>query len=187
MQTHPSTAGNAPSQPVIRPWRPADQSAVWRLYAEGRLMTHELPGDEPRDLRLLVQTYFQQETNHFWVAEFNGRVVGMIGVRQLDRHAVEVRRLRVEISQRNSDLALRLVSTAVEHCRRQGVLKLVLNTRLARQTIDALLHEKGLVYGRQRFIDGKMVLEFYVNLYQKLHSDAPAGAGTTPLPPRLGA
>ena len=80
----------------VRTYQPEDQPEVSRLYTNGLLAGQIAANDTGADVENIPEAYFDSEQNHFWVAEVDGRVVGMIGVAEESDHKAEIRRLRVE-------------------------------------------------------------------------------------------
>lgn len=153
---------------VVRTYRPQDQHAVSYLYDHGLLAGQIAPNDTGADIDDVSMAYLSDEGNHFWVAELDGEVVGMIGVAREDHHQAEIRRLRVAKTHQHLPIAPVLIDTALAHCKKHGYLKIVLDTRLSTQS-DALqvLERAGFQHTRTRNPHGKEVLEFYLDLYRK--------------------
>src|SRR5688572_22194204 len=86
----------APESLHVRTYRAEDHPAVRRFFESGRLAGHCLPNDTAVDIDNIEGAYLLDEHSHFWVAEHEGRVIGMVGVVAEDEHTAEVRRLRVD-------------------------------------------------------------------------------------------
>lgn len=152
----------------VRTFAPTDQSAVSHLYDTGLLAGQIAPNDTGADIENVQMAYLSEEGNHFWVAELDGQIVGMIGVAREDQHLAEIRRLRVARDHQQTPIASMLLETALAHCKKHGYLKIVLDTRLSTSS-DAirLLDRAGFQHTRTKNPHGKEVLEFYVDLYRK--------------------
>lgn len=152
----------------VRTFRPEDQCAVSHLYDHGLLAGQIAPNDTGADVDNVQAAYLSEEGNHFWVAELDGKVIGMIGVAKEDNHLAEVRRLRVDKEHQHEPIATLLLDTALAHCKKHGFLKIVLDTRLNTQS-DAIkfLDRAGFQHTRTKNTQGKEVLEFYLDLYRK--------------------
>jgi len=156
----------------IRSYRPDDQPTVLRLFEEGLLAGQVRANDTGADLDLVEQAYFDSERHHFWVAEIDGHIAGMIGVNSDEEHTAEVRRLRVEPSFAHPiEIAARLLSTAVEHCRDHGYLKVRLDTSFEKHAAVDVFDRVGFQHTRTKTVQGKELLEFYVDLYRDPHAD----------------
>jgi len=156
----------------IRSYRPDDQPTVLRLFEEGLLAGQVRANDTGADLDLVEQAYFDSDRHHFWVAEIAGKIAGMIGVNADDEHTAEIRRLRVEPSFANpGEIAARLISTAVEHCRVHSYLKVRLDTSFEKDAAVDLFDRVGFQHTRTKTVQGKELLEFYVDLYRDPHAD----------------
>lgn len=157
---------------LVRTYAACDHHAVSHLYIEGLLAGHIAPNDTGADIENMTEAYFSSEGSHFWVAEVDGRVVGMIGVAREDNHTVEIRRLRVAPEFQDSGIAQQLVETAVAHCQLLGAMKVVLDTRFQTQQALGLFEKFGFLHTRTRSMqEGKETLEFYLNLYQSPKRD----------------
>ncbi len=157
----------------VRTYHVQDQPTVLHLYDHGLLAGQIAPNDTGADVDNVQEAYLSEEGNHFWVAELDGHVVGMIGVAKEDHHLAEVRRLRVAPEHQHLPIASALLDMALAHCKRHGFLKIVLDTRLNTQS-DAikLLDRAGFQHTRTKNTQGKEVLEFYVDLYRKPEQQA---------------
>ncbi|MGB0766448.1 MAG: GNAT family N-acetyltransferase [Phycisphaeraceae bacterium] len=161
--THDPTAG----QPVVRSYDEKDHDEVIRLYNDGLLAGQIAPNDSGADLDYIRQAYFDDDRHHFWVAESEGRCVGMIGVASDEEHTAEIRRLRVAKDLQNSAIAGQLLETAIAHCKHHGYLKIRLDTRFEKDEAVGLFDRVGFQHTRTRPTPGKETLEFYLDLYRK--------------------
>jgi ribosomal protein S18 acetylase RimI-like enzyme len=162
---------------VVRSYAPGDQHAVSRLYTDGLLTGQLAPNYTGADVENVEQAYFDDARHHFWVAEVDRQVVGMIGVASDERDIAEIRRLRVDPAHHDSPIAARLLETAVNHCRHHGYLKVRLETRFERDAAMDMFQRVGFQHTRSRNMYGKELLEFYLDLYRdpgyhRPHSEA---------------
>ena len=158
-------------QLIIRRFEPDDQAAVSRLYTEGLLTGQIGPNDTGADIENIEHAYLEEPSNHFWVAEIQGQVVGMIGVAREDKHVAEIRRLRVERSDQATPLAAKLLETALSHCHQHGYLKVVLDTRFDSDAAIELFDRFGFQHTRTKPIAGKQLHEFYFDIYRQSNLD----------------
>lgn len=152
---------------VVRRFKSDDQTEVSRLYTAGLLKGHIAPNDTGADIENIEAAYFHDEASYFWVADHNGQVVGMIGVAHDQKHTAEIRRLRVDTSWQQSNIAARLFETALAHCRHHGYLKVVLDTRFDPNAALDLFHRFGFQHTRTKNVQDKEMFEFYLDLYRK--------------------
>ncbi|MEO0587471.1 MAG: GNAT family N-acetyltransferase [Planctomycetota bacterium] len=163
---------SADSPLQIRTYRPDDQATVLRLYEEGLLAGQVRANDTGADLDHVEAAYFDSERHHFWIAELEGKVAGMIGVNADEEHTAEVRRLRVEPGFVNPiEIAERLLWTAIDHCKRHGFLKVRLDTSFEKHAAVGLFDSVGFQHTRTKTVQGKELLEFYVDLYRDPQQD----------------
>lgn len=157
---------------TVRTFESGDQQAVLHLYDHGLLAGQIAPNDTGADIDNLREAYFDSERHHFWVADLNGRVVGMIGVASDEPHTAEVRRLRVLPEHQQTPIACKLLETAVNHCKHHGYLKVRLDTRFERDAAVDLFDSVGFQHTRTRSMRDKDLLEFYLDLYRQDRSDS---------------
>ena len=152
---------------IVRSYSPTDQNVVSRLYTEGLLAGQIAPNDTGADIENIQDAYFNEDANHFWVAELDQQVLGMIGVAREEEHTAEIRRLRVEPKWQKSSIAARLIETALEHCHHHGYLKVVFDTRFDPDAALGLFDRFGFQHSKTRSVHGKDLLEFYLDLYRQ--------------------
>ena len=152
---------------TVRPFQADDRSAVARLYTEGLLTGQLAANDTGADIDNIDQAYFDDPRHHFWIAEVQGQVVGMIGVGSDERDTAEIRRLRVDPAYQDTPIARALLQTAVAHCRHHGYLKVVLDTRFEPEAAVSLFDHVGFQHHRTKTMHGKELLEFFLDLYRR--------------------
>lgn len=149
----------------VRTWEPRDQGAVLDLFETGRLVGMPMPNDTAADLDNIPDAYLRNERDHFWVAEYDGQPVGMIGVAEDDSHRAEIRRLRVSPAYKGNGIAVRLLDTALKFCNKHGYLKVVLDTAIESNSAKEIFDRCSFHYNRTRTVGGKELVEFYLDLY----------------------
>lgn len=157
----------ADQEVLIRTYREQDQPAVRRLYQSGRLIGQVQPEDDASDIEDIHGSYLEPERGHFWVAEIQDRAVGIIGVREDEQDVAEIRRLRVDPAYIGRGVTTKLMETAVAFCRREGYLKVILDTRIEQGPAMRLFERFAFQHTRTRSIGGKDLLEFYLDLYHE--------------------
>jgi len=151
----------------IRSYQPEDHATVSRLYTDGLLTGQIAPNDTGADIENIQEAYFTEDANHFWVAELDDAILGMIGVARDREHTAEIRRLRVEKDWQHTDIAERLIETALTFCKHHQYLKIVLDTRASTQSRAKELFDRfSFQHTRTRIAQGKDLLEFYLDLYR---------------------
>lgn len=151
----------------VRTYEPRDQAAVERLYREGLLAGQIAANDTGADIDNIHDGYFINARDHFWVAEADGQVLGMIGVAEDEQDVAEVRRLRVAPSHQDTSIGRELLETAVSHCRHHGYLKVRLDTRFEKHAAMEMFDRCGFEHDRTKNVQGKELLEFYLDLYRE--------------------
>ncbi|WP_198375848.1 GNAT family N-acetyltransferase [Neoroseomonas rubea] len=124
--------------------------ACWAEYPGCVL---DVDGEVP-ELRALA-SYFRDQGGALWVAEDQGRVVGMVGTRPLkDDAAWEICRMYVDAGARGAGLAAALLGTAEAHARAAGAERLVLWTDTRFTRAHRFYEKRGYVrHGSIRILD----------------------------------
>ena len=156
---------------TIRTYHNGDRDAVQRLFTNGLLKGQVAPNDTGADIDHIDAAYFDDDRHHFWVAQLHDKVVGMIGVASDEEHTAEIRRLRIDPEHQNSDIAAALLATALDHCKHHAYIKIVLDTRFDTDAAVGLFDKIGFQHTRTRPIQGKELLEFYLDLYRQDHEE----------------
>jgi N-acetylglutamate synthase-like GNAT family acetyltransferase len=155
-----------PDQVHIRTYEPSDQPAVSHLYVNGLLAGQIPTNDTGADIEMIEEAYLNAEKANFWVAVYEDRVVGMVGVAEDEPNVAEVRRLRVENDLQARGIGRLLLEAALGFCRHHGYLKVRLDTRIEKDTASDMFDRFGFQHHRSRDVPGKELLEFYLDLYR---------------------
>ena len=154
-----------PDIPVsVRTFEPRDGDACRRLYVEGLLGGKLADNDTGLDIDDISAAYLHEANSHFWVAELDGEVVGMVGVQHYDGVG-EIRRLRVRNDIQRRGIGSRLVEVAVQFCQEHGYLKVELDTYVDRDPAVKLFEKFRFRHSRTKNVAGKDKLFFYLDLY----------------------
>lgn len=157
---------------TVRDWTADDQDAVRWLYEHGRLAGEEMPNDTAADVDNVNEAYIVPGRANFWVAVLDGDIVGMVGVAEEDAHLAEIRRLRVNPEKQGHGIGIKLMETALQFCRHQDYLKVVLDTNYSGSKPAMEIFDKcAFQHNRTRTVGGKELIEFYLDLYRDSHSD----------------
>jgi GNAT superfamily N-acetyltransferase len=136
----------------IRTFRPADADAVRDLFSQGLLdfaMGFEAPMREyirhslADDLADLSASYLKEPGGHFWVADVDGQIKGMVGIQRRTREEAELRRMSVAAVSRRHGIGGKLLETAEAFCREQGYRRIRLTTVSLLQPAIALYRKHG--------------------------------------------
>lgn len=93
--------------------------------------------------------YYGERNGAFWVAEEAGRVVGMVGIEQVDAATVELRRMYVDPSARRRAIGRRLLEHAEAAARERGYRIMVLSTSELQQAALTLYRNAGYRFVRE--------------------------------------
>ena len=165
----------------IRSFRPGDQAACGRLYAEGLIGGTLSENDTGADLDDIQSVYMQRPGSHFWVAEApGGEVVGMVGVQHYESGCGEIRRLRVAQAFRRRGIGTALVEAALRFCQERNYLKVTLDTFMEREPAIRLFEKFHFRPFRTRSLAGKELMYFLLDLYAGDQPHAHQGDGVAP-------
>jgi GNAT superfamily N-acetyltransferase len=153
---------------MIRLAEEEDHAVIREMFrksmAEGQLRGN----DTGADIENLREGYFADDgASGFWVASHRGDIIGMIGVQKTRENTAELRRLYVRVGYRRQHVGTLLIEHAIDFCRQQGYLKVILDVRLERSPAIAILQKFGFTHVRTREIDGYKRLDFYLDLYRE--------------------
>lgn len=144
-----------------------DQPYLRELFRESVIEGLVGDNDTGADIDNLREGYFSDDgQSGFWVADHQGLVIGMVGVQKIADNSAEVRRLRVRGTFRRHGIGALLMEKALGFCKHHGYLKIVLDVRIERGPAIALFEKFGFAHNRTRDIDGRKLLDFYLDLYR---------------------
>ncbi len=112
----------------------------------------------------------RHETNepYAWAANMGGRPVGLLGMIPCGNGAVRIRWFRVEPEWAHTAVVGKLIRRLYKHCRRQGYLRVVAESRLAPQWLWGVFERRGFRLKTRRGIVGGEELEFVLDFNAKL-------------------
>ena len=155
-----------------------DHRVIRELYYEGVLAGRVHLNDTGADIENIQEGYFADEgESGFWVATLVGEVVGMVGVQKISEHTAEIRRLRVSEVHRRKGIGTRLMEHATAFCRQRGYLKVALDVQMDRGPAIALFEKSGFKLSRTREINGRKLLDFFLDLYSEPEVGGVSGGG----------
>ncbi len=151
---------------IVRAAMPGDRQQVNRLLHEGLLPGHMDYESSEADR---IRESLGSARDAFFVAEAGGQIVGSIAVVEGRQDVGFIHWLRVAPTWQNGyKIAQRLAEAAATHAREVGLLKLVLHApNGAEDRVASYYRQMGFEFSRARQRDGRNVLEFYLNLYQR--------------------
>ncbi len=145
-----------------------DHGAVRDLFRAGLIEGLVPENDTGADMENITEAYFSDEgQSALWVADYENAIIGMVGVQKTSDHGAEVRRLRVHTDYRRMGVGAKLMEQALSFCRHHGYLKVTLDVRIERGPAIALFEKFGFQLNRTREINGRRMLDFYVDLYRE--------------------
>ncbi|XP_073418944.1 probable N-acetyltransferase camello [Dendrobates tinctorius] len=110
------------------------------------------------DLQNIEESYMLRKNACFWVAEVNGRVVGMVGVQPVEDspHDVVLRRLSVAKDQRHKGIATSLCRHVIDFARQRGYKHVTLNTSTIQHGAHQLYLNMGFRKVRAKPVSSRM-------------------------------
>ena len=122
---------------MIRSFQTRDLETVRALFAQGLMEFAQGYGREVGgyiqeslndDLADIDASYMDGPANHFWVADLDGEVKGMVGVQRRSDQEAELRRMSVASTARRRGIGLMLLETVEAFCRDRGHHRIQLTT-----------------------------------------------------------
>jgi ribosomal protein S18 acetylase RimI-like enzyme len=130
---------------TVRPYEPRDRDACTELWAQLTQWHRELYDDDSiggDDLTVWFDRYLvEQEPEHVWVAELEGRVVGFVGALRRGKRW-ELEPIVVERADRGQGIGEALVATLIEAAKAEGLRGV--EVRPAARNVRALQFFHGL-------------------------------------------
>jgi ribosomal protein S18 acetylase RimI-like enzyme len=148
----------------IRSFSAEDHSACSHLYTDGLLGGKLAENDTGFDIDDIASAYMKPGS-HFWVAESDEKIVGMIGVQHHGDGVGEIRRLRVLEAFRRRGIGSGLVEAAVQFCSQQAYLKVTLDTFVDHEPAIKLFQKFHFHLSRTKRVGDRDLLYFYLDLY----------------------
>lgn len=145
-----------------------DHAAVRDLFENGLIEGFVADNDTGADMENIAEAYFSDEgQSALWVADYDEVVIGMIGVQKTSDHGAEIRRLRVRSDFRRQGVGAKLMEQALQFCLHHSYLKVSLDVRIERGPAIALFEKFGFQLNRTREVNGRRLLDFYLDLYRE--------------------
>lgn len=145
-----------------------DHAAVRDLFENGLVEGFVADNDTGADMENIAEAYFSDEgQSALWVADYDEAVIGMIGVQKTSDHGAEIRRLRVRSDFRRQGVGAKLMEQALQFCLHHSYLKVSLDVRIERGPAIALFEKFGFTLNRTREVNGRRLLDFYLDLYRE--------------------
>ena len=163
----------------IRTFQPDDSGPVCELFAAGLMAfaaEHEavvqayIQESLADDLADIPGHYLQESGSHFWVAEIDGQVKGMVGVQRRSDAEGELRRMSVAADTRRMGIGWKLMETVEAFCREQGYRRIILSTVTQLQPAIAMYQRFGY-----RYVGEEAYRMMTVQLYVKSLEAPPEG------------
>ena len=153
---------------ILRLAGDADHNAVRELFKAGLIEGLVPDNDTGADIENLQEAYFADDgQSGLWIAEFENQVIGMIGVQNTSEGEAEIRRLRVRKEFRRRGVGAKLMEQALHFCLHHSYLKVSLDVRIERGPAIALFEKFGFQLNRTREVNGRRLLDFYLDLYRE--------------------
>ncbi|MCH8823170.1 MAG: GNAT family N-acetyltransferase [Planctomycetes bacterium] len=153
---------------AILPAQEEDFAEIRVLFRDGLDEGLVPDNDTGADIEILREAYLPEDGHsNFWVAKHNDYVIGMVGVQKTSPDAAEIRRLRVRKGYRRKGVGAKLMEEALGFCQVQHYLKIILDVRIEREPAIKLFEKFGFQHSRSREVNGRKMLDFYVDLYRE--------------------
>ena len=170
-------------EPVsIRTYQPADAEAVRQLFTRGQMdfaagleasVEAYIRRSLAADLADITSHYLGDPGSHFWVADVDGEVKGMVGVQRRDEEEAELRRMSVAADTRRRGIGWKLLETVEAFCREKGYRRISLSTVTQLQPAIAMYRKFGYELADEGTY-GIMTVQYFVK-HLVTPAESPAG------------
>ena len=168
---------------TIRSFRETDTAEVQRIFAQGQqdfATGFEEQVEEyirlslAADLANISAHYLGEPGSHFWVAELEGKVTGMVGLQRRSDQEGELRRMSVASSDRRQGIGGKLLDTVERFSRQQGYDRISLSTVTQLQPAIAMYRKNGFVLVKhETYLT--MTVQYYVKRLAEISEKPEAG------------
>ncbi|MFX0183467.1 MAG: GNAT family N-acetyltransferase [Candidatus Hodarchaeota archaeon] len=117
----------------VREYRKSDTKGVLLLHEEfereffKEYGTNPLKHHQKSEFESIHHSYIQKDRK-FWVIDYEGEIIGMVGIIIVDENTAELIRMRVKGEYRGQGLGKKLLSVVEEYCSTIGKKKIILHT-----------------------------------------------------------
>ena len=112
----------------------------------------------------IEKTYMRKDTCHLWVADLDGKVVGMVALIQTDSHNPQVaslQRMYVVPSCKGMGIGKKLLNELIAHATTQGIEKIVLYTTSTQIPAIQLYKKQGFELIKEINVFGDIARQFF--------------------------
>lgn len=147
----------------VRPLEARDLKDAGETFPSAMAHVHAGPADS-------MHSFFEEVTSgrhNAWVAEANGRIIGMAVVSIESQTLARLTYLHVTSDgPHHAPAARALAEFAIREAWDGGYLKLVVHTGIPAIHVIEYMHELGFEFARTHLSGSQRVVEFYRNLYE---------------------
>ena len=145
---------------LLRQFSEEDQEALYELHIAGLEQTNSLISGEARevldqDLKNICNTYIHNN-GEFLVAKTDNKIVGIGGLKKVDKETAEIKRMRVEEISQGKGIGSLILDKLIERAHELGYKKLILDTSTTQIPAHRLYESRGFreykrepVYGQE--------------------------------------
>ena len=148
----------------LRQYIDNDKDIVWKLHIDGLNQTGSLIKDQCWDKDLLdIRNHYLNNQGEFLVALINNKVIGIGGLRKVDKLTCEIKRMRVNVNFQRKGIGTLILKKLIEKACEFGYKRIILDTS-ENQKSAKQLYEK---YGFKEYKRGKV--EHLETIFYELH------------------
>ena len=137
----------------LRQYTNNDKDIVWKLHIDGLNQTGSLVNDRRWDKDLLnIKNHYLNNQGDFLIALMNNKVIGMGGLRKVDKLTCEIKRMRVNVNFQRKGIGTLILKTLIEKACEFGYKRIILDTSENQQSAKRLYER----YGFKEYRRGKV-------------------------------
>jgi RimJ/RimL family protein N-acetyltransferase len=129
---------------VIKPFDSSYTQDLLNLVKRIQVDEFNIPIVESQNQELYtIQATFQKDNGNYWIALFNGQLMGTIAVLDIGHQAVELRDVFLDKEFRGKGFAIQLLDTVYNWCHTRNITKIFLGTTLAFKAAHRFYEKNG--------------------------------------------
>lgn len=97
----------------------------------------------------------------FWIAESNDKIIGMVGVRLVERGKMKVKALRVHPNYQRQGIAKKLMNVLIDYCQKHSAKEIVLGVQKNSLPAIALYESLGFTKYEERWFEPANLVYYY--------------------------
>ena len=113
----------------LRQYEDRDYDTVWELHFEGLKQTGTIVKDRTWDNDLLnIKNHYLDDRGDFLIVTFNTEIIGIGGLRKINRETCEIKRMRVKFDYQRKGIGTFILKTLMDKAWKLDYRRIILDT-----------------------------------------------------------